>query len=193
MALVLVTGPATEPVSKEDAKAHLRVDGTDDDAYITALIVTARRHVEAILRRALMPQTWKLVLDSWPDDVLKLPKPPLTSVSSVAYLDEDGESQTFASANYVVDTNSEPGRLTLAKGASWPSGELYTLGAVQIQFVAGYADADAVPQEYKQAILLLAGHFYENREAVVAAQGANIQELPMAVQALLMPTRVLNF
>ena len=52
MALVLVTGPETEPVSKEEAKAHLRVDGTDDDAYITALIVTARRHVEAILRRA---------------------------------------------------------------------------------------------------------------------------------------------
>ena len=193
MALVLVTGPASEPVSKEEAKAHLRVDGTDDDSYITALITTARRHVEAILRRALMPQTWKLVLDSWPTDIVKFAKPPLTSVSSVTYLDENGDSQTFASTNYVVDTAGEPGRLTLAKDASWPTDELYTLGAVQIQFVAGYADVDAVPQEYKQAILLLVGHFYENREAVVAAQGANIQELPMAVMALLMPTRVLTF
>jgi uncharacterized phiE125 gp8 family phage protein len=193
MALVLVTGPTEEPVSTAEAKAHLRVDGSDDDSYIAALITTARMHVEAILRRALITQTWKLVLDSWPDEVLKLPKPPLASVSSVTYLDENGESQTFSPDDYIVDTASEPGRLTLAKDASWPSEELYPLGAVNIQYVAGYADADAVPQAYKQAMLLLIGHFYENREAVVAAQGANVQELPMAVMSLLMPTRVLTF
>lgn len=193
MALVLVTGPATEPVSKDEAKAHLRVDGTEDDAYITALIVTARMHVEAILRRALITQTWKLVLDSWPSDVVKFAKPPLASVVSVTYLDENGDSQTFASSNYVVDTASEPGRLTLAKDASWPSDELYPLGAVNIQYSAGYGADTDVPQAYKQAMLLIIGHFYENREAVVAAQGANIQELPMGALALLSPTRVWTF
>ena len=193
MALVLVTGPATEPVSKAEAKLHLRVDGTDDDDHIDALIVSARMHVEAILRRALITQTWKLVLDSWPTEIVKFAKPPLASVVSVTYLDEAGESQTFAAGNYIVDTASEPGRLILAKNASWPSEELYPLGAVRIEYTAGYGDAEDVPQAYKQAMLLLIGHFYENREAVVAAQGANIQELPMAVMALLFPTRVLVF
>ena len=193
MALVLVTGPASEPVSVEEAKAHLRVDGSDDDAYIGTLITTARSHVETITRRALITQTWKLVLDDWPDDVLELYLPPLVSVSSLTYKDADGDTQTFASSNYVVDADSVPGRLCLADDASWPSDDLYPMGAVQIQYVAGYGDADEVPQPIKSAILLLVGHYYENREAALVAQGANVQELPIGIEALLSSYRVWTF
>lgn len=193
MALVLVTAPTEEPVSIAEAKAHLRVDGDDDDSYIGALITTARSHVETITRRALMPQTWKLVLDDWPDDVLELLLPPLVSVSSITYKDADGETQTFASSNYVVDADSVPGRLCLADDASWPSDDLYPMGAVQIQYLAGYTNANAVPQPIKNAILLLVGHYYENREAALVAQGANVQQLPMGVADLLATYRVMTF
>jgi uncharacterized phiE125 gp8 family phage protein len=68
MPFVLVTPPASEPVSLAEAKLHLRVETgmTDDDTLISALIVAARQVVETITRRALITQVWKLVLDQFP-------------------------------------------------------------------------------------------------------------------------------
>ncbi|MBW8067975.1 MAG: hypothetical protein GJU73_11120, partial [Ferrovum sp.] len=70
MPLQLISGPGVEPVSLLEAKAHLRVDIPDDDALITALIVAARMHAETVTRRALIAQSWKLVLDSFPGPTL---------------------------------------------------------------------------------------------------------------------------
>lgn len=188
MALVLVTPPAQEPVPLAEAKAHLRVDTADDDALIQALIVAAREHVEHIIRRALVTQTWDLILDAFPADEIMLPRPPLQSVSSITYRLQDGTVVTLDPANYVVDTKSEPGRVVLAPGRSWPSDPLYAAGAVTVRYVAGYGDPAAVPVAIKQAILLLVGHWYENREAV--AVGHTVIQLPMTVDALLWPYRV---
>lgn len=175
-----------EPVSRSAALLHLRVDHDDDDPLIEALIAAARQHVENVTWRALVTQTLELTLDAWPSgDRIELPRPPLQSVTSVKYIDSAGVEATFAASNYHVVTRGEPGRIVLAYGASWPSVTLRTAGAITVRYVAGYGLATAVPEMLKQAILLLVGHWYENREATVIAAGTVATELPLAVASIL--------
>lgn len=190
MGLVLVTDPAEEPVSLAEAKSHLRVEVSDDDSYITSLIQVAREMAENILRRALITQTWKLVLDEFPSgDEIELPLPPLQSVSSVKYTPNGSSQQTFDAGNYIVDTASEPGRIVLKSDKSWPGDTLEAAAGVEVTFVCGYGDAGAdVPLSIRQAMLLLIGHFYESREAVII--GTITRELPLGAKRLLWPYRV---
>lgn len=188
MILRRTVDPVTEPVSLIEAKTHCRVDIDEDDTHFTnVLIPAARRYVESVSRRSFITQTWRLSLDDWPHgDEIQLPRPPLVSVSSVVYKDQDGNSTTWASSNYIVDTDSEPGRVKLTYNNTWPSETLYPALPVQITYVAGYGDADDVPEEYKQAILLLIGHWYENREAI----GTVGQPIALAVESLIWVDRV---
>jgi len=189
MALKLITGPTVEPVTLEEAKTHLRVDITDDDNLITALIKTAREYCENFQNKAYYTQTWELVLDKFPaENYIKIPKPPLQSVTSVIYKDNEGTETTLDASKYIADTDSEPGRIVLAYGESWPSFTPYPVGAVRIRFTTGHDDISKVPQMVKQAMLLLIGHWYENREASVT--GAISREVEFAVHALLWPERV---
>lgn len=192
MALTLVTGPVVEPVSVSEAKAHLRVDISDDDALIGSLITAARTHVEQHLRRALVTQTWDLVLDGFPGRELRLPLPPLASVTSVTYTDDEGGAGSVDAGEYVVDTDREPGRVVLRSGGTWPAVTLRAAAGVRVRFVAGYGNAAAVPGPIKQAILLLVGTLYENREETLVAQGVTVMRLPFGVQALLMPYKVIR-
>lgn len=194
MALKLITAPATEPVTSTEAKSQLRVDTTADDTLIGTLITAARAHVENHLRRALITQTWELVLDAFPvGNTLRLPLPPLVSVTSIKYTDEDGNEGTFSSSAYEVDTDSTVGRVRLKSGETWPSETLAAVNGVRVRYVAGYGAASAVPQPIKQAILLLIGTLYENREGTLVAQGVTVMDLPFGVEALLMPYRVFGW
>lgn len=185
---VLTSAPATEPVTTAEAKSHLRVDIDDDDTLIAGMIEAARDYFEEAARRALITQTWRLNLDAWPaGNEIELPRSPLQSVSSIVYLDEDGDSTTWSSSAYIVDADSEPGRVVLAHGQSWPSGGLYPANPIRITFVAGYGDADDVPEKFKHAIKLLVGHWYEHREAY--GDGL-VREVPMALQSLIWLNRV---
>lgn len=191
MALVLSTAPTEEPLTTAEAKLHLRVDHSDEDTLIDGLITAARLHIEqTVLRRALVTQTWDLYVPAFPgSDELALPKPPLQSVSSVKYT-PDGDSQaTFNSSNYSTNLYAEPGYVKLNDGTSWPGDVLEEVNGVQVTFVAGYGAAEDVPQPIKQAMLLLIGHLYENREQVVIAQGYNTIELPLGVAWLLQDYR----
>ena len=181
--LTLITPPATEPLTLEDAKLHLREDGTAQDALITSLIKAAREHVEGFLGRALVTQTWDLTLDGFPSsgEVL-IPRPPLVSVTSVKYLDAAGVQQTMTASDYVVDVAQQPGRVFLAYGANWPTIQTRQ-NAVVIRFVAGYGAAASVPESIKAAVKLLVGHWYENREAAIV--GTSAAAVPMAVESLL--------
>ncbi len=189
MALVLVTPPAVEPISTADAKAHLRVDITADDAYIDTLVKVARRQAERITRHALITQTWDLLLDAFPaDDVLEIPLPPLQSVTYVQYTDDDGNTSTFDSSNYIVDTESVPGRISLKSGYTWPSTTLQAIAGVRVRFVAGFGDAASdVPEDIIHAMKLMVGHWYENRENV--AMGTVPREMPQAAEWLLINYR----
>ena len=183
--LVLATAPAVEPVLLAEAKAQCRVEVSDDDALITALIRAAREEVERASWHALITQTWDYYLDEWPEeDTLKLPMAPLQSVTSVQYTDADGVTATLSASAYLVDTKGRPGRLRLKSGKSWPAATLAALNGVVVRFTAGFGNAGAnVDPSLCQAMLLLIAHWYENRELVVQS-GAVPKELPFAVASL---------
>lgn len=188
MNISLITAPVAEPVTLEEAKNHLRVDITDDDDLIESLIVLARRYCEGVSNHRFITQTWDIFMDAFPGgDEFILPKSlsPLASVTHIKYTDEDSNQSTFSSDSYVVDIYSDPGRIKLMDDADWPSDTLYEINAVEIQVVVGYGDDADVPREYKQALLLLVGHWYENREHTVIGIGTVIGDLPMGVEALL--------
>lgn len=189
--LVLVTAPASEPVDRDtEVKLHLRVDGTAEDAYLTRLIKGARAEFEKLNGRALFTSTYRLVLDAWPgDDRIVLPRPPLQSVTSVVYTDEEGNTATLSSDDYYVVTDATPGYLALNAGASWPWTTLRPRAGVAVTFVAGFDDVADIPEEYRQAILLLLAHWYENREAVISS-GAVPKSLPFAFESIAMMDRV---
>ncbi len=193
MALTLITAPASEPVTLVETKLHLRVDVDADDDLITALIQSAREYVEMVTRRALITQTWDYHADKFPSSrEIALTYPPLQSVTGVYYTPLGEAEQTFAPASYVVDVHGTPGRLLLADGASWPGDTLVEANGVRVQFVAGYGDAvDDVPRVVRQAVLLMVGHLYENREATAGV--GNVREIPIGVAALLWTYRVLMF
>jgi len=202
MSLKQTVAPETEPITLQDARDYLRVDLVDDDDLITSLIVAARTRVETIIRRPLITQTWRMKADRFPwylgngwyefggqnhqRDGMYLPLPPLISVSSVTYLDENGDTQTLSTSDYVVSTDSEPARITLAVDANWPSTQCVA-DAVTITFTCGYGTSADVPDGIKTAIKMLVSHWYENRVPIVT--GTIASDIPMTVDALLDPFR----
>ena len=182
--LVVVTAPTEEPVTVAQVKAQARVETTADDALIAVYLSAARELCEEMARRAFTTQTLRLSLDEWPcGRVIKLPRPPLISVTSIVYTDDDGIATTWPAANYVVDTDSEPGRILPDPDVVWPVGEtLRAAGGIKITYQAGYGAAAACPKKYQMAVLLLAAHLYERREA---AADAKMEEIPFGVTALL--------
>ena len=186
MGLTQTVAPTAEPVSVIEAKAHLRVTDASDDDYIEGLIAAARQVAEVKQSRQLVTATWELTLDAFPNSasaIIYLPLPPLQSIASIQYVDTDGDTQTWASTKYDVDTNAEPGRVVPSFNESYPS----TRGqfeAVTITFVAGYGNAGSVPEVTKSAIRILLAHLYENRESVIT--GVSISEIPFSAEALLM-------
>lgn len=160
-----ITSPAaTEPVSVAELKAQLFIDGNDEDDLLLRLIKAATTAAEQITGRALITQTIEESFDCFPDN-LTLSLAPVQSVSSISYLDENGDSQTLVVADYVVDAVSVPTRICLAPDKNWPLIQ-NTVNAVKVTYIAGYGDASAVPADIKQAILMKAGKMYCAREDV---------------------------
>lgn len=191
MALKIFTEPASEPVTTAEAKLHLRVDHSSEDAAIGTWIMTAREKVEMDTRRALITQTWDLTLDEWPEeDFIEAPFPPLASVTSITYIDDEGVSHTFANTNYIVDAQSAPGRIVLEDGSAWPADSLRSANGITVRFVCGYGAAgSSVPASLRSAMLLLIGHYYENREAT----SQNVYQLPMGYEALIRDYKIYTF
>ena len=192
MAQTIVTGPTIEPVTLQEAKDHLRITETDigsEDTLLLGFIAAARRHCESVHNRAYLEQTWNLILDDFPDeDYIRVPLPPLVSVAHVKYYGTGGTASTMTAANYYEDTDSEPGRVYLGYGESWPSATLRPAAGVEVQFTAGYGSvASAVPAEIKQAIMLLVGHMYERREDTDIKE---VVSVPFGVYELLGVDRV---
>lgn len=192
--LKLVTPPTAEPVTLEAFKDHQRISHSDEDARLTGLLQAARAYCENYLSMAFVTQTWRQTYDRFPNycdttrNEMRIGRPPLVSVSSVTYTNSTGGTTTVASSDYRVDADARPGRITPAYGATWPTGINQQSAAVNVTFIAGFSSStpEAValtPAPIKQAILMMAGHLYENREAINV--GNIVSEMPLGVAALL--------
>ena len=190
MSSILLIPPATEPVSLAEAKHYLRVEHADDDDLIAALIASARTHVEAQTRRALITQTWRHVRDTWPADgrIAVLPAP-LQSLTAVRVYDEEGDAQAIDVQTFIVDTAPAPGVVSFPPWSA-PAPGRATAG-IELDTVVGYGDAATdVPEPLRLAIRQLVAHWYENRGVVAGGGGA--ASLPAGVSELLAPYRVLS-
>lgn len=187
---VVVVGPVGEPVTVAEVREHLRIDHSHEDRWLAAAIRTAREDVEGYTGRALMTQTLEWSLDEWPGGAaLRLPRPPLRSVSWVKWVGVGGASTTVDAATYQVDAVGSPGRIVLRPGVGWPAGELAGANGVVVRYEAGYGGkAGDVPARMRHAVMLIVGELYEHREATLV--GGQVVELPMGVQRLLYPFRV---
>jgi len=192
VALTIVTKPKETPVSLDEAKQHLREDDPtgSNDAIIRSLIEAATKQAEHYTRRALITQTWDMWIDKF-SDPLEVPKPPLQSISFIKYLDSTGTLTTHSNSPqiYKVDTDGIKGNLYLTYSQVWPA-TYDEPKAVNIRFIAGYGTAEDVPEGIKQAIKMMVSHWYEFREPVIV--GGTPMKMPMAVEALLDPYRVLT-
>ncbi len=182
----LKTAPADYPMELDEVKTHLRITGTDEDDYIQSLIIAATSYCEVFQNRAYVTQTWEYWCDSFPD-YFELPRPPLASVTSIDYYNTSDVKATVAAADYFVDTKSEPGRVHLNYNKSWPSTTLRPINGICVTYIAGYGYSENIPQNIKQAILLLCGHWFENREGSIDKP---LSKIPFAVEALLWQERV---
>ncbi len=187
MSLVMTGAPALEPVSLAEAKAHLRVDGTAEDTFVSSLITTSRLQVEAILGLALIEQSWTWRIDAWPARGIELPLRPVLGVTLVRTQSADLSHVTLPPSSYILDGQGAPARL-VPSGTALPAPGVTALG-IEIEFTAGFGPAATdVPAPLRQAILLLVAHWYENREPVVAGIAAT--RFPDAVIGLLEPYRM---
>jgi uncharacterized phiE125 gp8 family phage protein len=150
-----------------EVKSQLRIDIDADDTLLQTYIDAAVSWAEQYRGEKFLTETQVDYLDEFPVEINPVWFP-LVSVTSIAYLDINGDSQTLDSSVYQVDANQKlgPGRIRLAYNQSWPSQRGGDLNAVTITYKAGYGDtADDVPGHIKQGILMLIGSLYENREA----------------------------
>ena len=194
----------------------------DDDALISSLISAARQWVEEITGRSLITQTWKLALPGFPGatgvlgvpvygvDPLMLPGTPVAgsvafryalrlargpaqSIVSVQYRDTSGTLQSLDPSTYVLSADAWEATLTPTPGSMWPPCLVHPEGAI-VKYSAGFGSAaSSVPFPIVQAIKLLVGTWFENRESVVVTERrATVAEVPMTVDALLAPYRVME-
>lgn len=204
--LKLIKPPEGAALTLEEAKRHLRVERDDENDDIDRLIAVASERAEDFLNRKLMTQTWMISWDRgeylWVDSrgVVKLPFPPLQAVDSIKYTDAAGVEQTIDPAYYQVDIVSEPGRIAPAAGMvgiwPWLMPSLLpiapALSAIRVQFKCGYSENNPMPLKIKQAMLLMLGHFYENREAVLAGLRAAAIEIPLGAESLMWASREIS-
>jgi uncharacterized phiE125 gp8 family phage protein len=173
----------TSPLSLKAAKDHLRVDGDDEDDLINGLIAAAVDHVERFTGLVL---TRRVVIEGVTGFNGKIRAWPISSVDEVAYVDGKGVDQVLDGDSWRLNAAARPARLgTLSQ--PWPAvGRLN--GTVSITMTAGYEKDADLPGGVVQALKMLVGHFYRNREAVVAS--GSPMEVPMAVDMLLQPHRL---
>jgi uncharacterized phiE125 gp8 family phage protein len=184
------TAPAVEPVTLAEAKAHLRVDVSDDDAYIGTLITAAREWCEQYLDRTLVDTQWVMRFDAFPPDGthdIELPRPPMVSSGTatavaLTFTYENGTTATYSTASYRVDRASTPGAVKTLYGQTWPP-HLLDDNAISVTWWAGYgASGSSVPAAIRSAVLMLVGLFYEKR---MAADAGSLAEVPFGVKSLL--------
>lgn len=173
-----VAAPASEPVTLTQAKAQLRVDHSDDDTLIASLIKAARAHIEAACAVRFSARTGVSFMCDGFSDLARLPEAPVSSITSITYIDAAGASQTLATTVYEVRADGLDVGIVLKTDQTWPTTQ--SGSRVTVTAAIGYATA---PDDICHALLMLIAHWYENRATVNV--GNITSELPFAVNALI--------
>lgn len=181
--------PTTEPLTVDEVRLALRIDTGDDDATVARMITGARQKIERTINHLYVTRQVKITMDDWwapnyetSSNIVHLLPGPVSAVDDVQYI-IGGTLTSLDPSRYQVDLSRVPARLAPALDQQWPHPDP-VLAAVQITMTVGYADADAVPEDLQQALYLLIGHWYENREPY-QQDGREPQEIRMGLQYLL--------
>lgn len=189
MNVTIKTAPVLWPIDLDLAKEQVRIESylTDQDGVLSLYIDAATTWVEEYTGRSLMTQTWQMSLPAFPSRLWLPRSVPLASITHVKYYDTSNVLQTLSSSVYTVPAFAEPACLTLAYAQVWPS--VYDRDdSVQVEYVTGATSADRVPAPLRQAVQLLVGHWYNQREDVTT-NGSVAKQVPMAAEALCAPYR----
>lgn len=175
----LVTAPASEPISTDEAANYLKL-GTyssltsDEQALVSTLIQTARREAEIYTYGGIISQTWDLYLDDW-KRYIEILKAPVTAISSIKYQDNNATEQTLSTSDYQARTSNhigEPGRIYIHENLPTLDQD-NILDRVVIRFTCGYASASAVPENLINAMLIRIGSLYEHRQDIFTGTQVN--------------------
>jgi uncharacterized phiE125 gp8 family phage protein len=187
----VVTAPTVEPVLVSEVSDHLRGPDTEHEPMLVKMIQASRERLERYLARAFVQQTRAVHYSAWPDgNVMEIPYPPIQSVTHIKYTDTDDTEYTWSSSEYSVDTYSEPGRVVLGYGESWPNESIHAPDyPIVVTYVCGYAASGTdyranIPQAIKDAIKLDVEMMYDRPPDPYAAT------LRMVIENLLAPYRV---
>lgn len=174
-------------VTPKDVREQFKSTETAEDGLLTVYIVAATEYLEAWLRRAFMVRTLKLHLPSFsrfhqahPGDLpgeIRLPFAPLASIESVDYTDEAGDPQEVSSDDYQFNVYSEPGTIRPVSPAVWPTSKADTYNAASIEYTAGYATADDVPERYKMLVRWVTSLWFRNREPLAPVDLKNVPHM----------------
>lgn len=200
----LITAPTIEPLVVDEVRLHTRIDHTVEDSLLASWIKAGRQHAEDYQRRAYIQQVWEIGFDGFPETPILLPRPPLMQVLHIKYIDYQGNETylyytheqdetttttpdpdtSIGEDDFIIDTDSEPGRISLAYEGTWPVSTLQPINSVKIKYIAGYGDLGKyVPDTVKDAIHLYCAWRYENR----VGEGG---ELPSHFYDILRPGRL---
>lgn len=174
-----------EPVTLAEARRQCELGDNDfHNHHLAQLITSVREQVEADTGLVCYTSTFTLKMTEWPScSYFRLwGARPVTSVTSITYIDSAGATQTWGSSNYVLDTGFVVPIVRLAYGVDWPSlrGDI---NGITVTFVAGYASVAAVPQMIKNACLLLLRHRWDHLGIVNA--GGNVSDISESYDALI--------
>ena len=164
---VVTVQPASEPVSLAEAKIHCKVDGSDSDSELTTMIASARTLVEEYTGTKLVSQTVVLRCSCF-DDFADIPMAPLTSISSITYLDSAGASQTLSTDVYESVLHGLEPEIRLKVNQSWPDVRDVS-DAITVTAASGYS---SLPSPVKSAMLLTISNLYDNRSGGTLPQAA---------------------
>ena len=187
MSLIMLSGPALEPVSLADAKAFLRVDDVVEDTLIASLVSTSRAHIETALGLGLLTQSWRLTIDAWPEmRVLEVPIAPLRSLVSIRAVTAGATARELDLSGFMIEQGPRPARIGLRPGIVLPATQL--IAGISVDMLIGFGDRPAdVPAPIRHALLLLVAHWYQNREPALV--GHEVTRIPHTVSDLLQPWR----
>jgi len=180
MNLTRTLDASSEAISLTEVKNQIRVTTTADDDSLRLFIAAVRHKIEWLLGKTLITSTWEYKLDGFNCQIC-LPMSPVQSISSISYVDTDGDTQSFTDFQY-----DKFGRLSPAYGFTWPSTRAQ-YDAVTITYIAGEVDAGNVPEDIKHAMLLLVGAADIAREDTVIGAGVVVTQIPDGARSLLSP------